>query len=158
HLQQRRRRIATEILPDFIDLVQNIDRVARFSGLHALDDPTRQRADIGAAVPADLGLVANTTQAGADELAAQRAGDRAAEGVLADAGRPDEAQDRRAHLITGQLAHRQVLEQPLLDFLQPVVILVEYRLGLGDTNLGHILFGPRQIDQPVEVGPNHAGL
>src|SRR5919206_502201 len=46
HLEQRRRRVAPEILTDFIDLVEDVDRVARFGRLHALDDPSRQRADV----------------------------------------------------------------------------------------------------------------
>ena len=53
-----------------------------------------QRADVGAAVAADLGLVADAAEREAHELAVERARDRAAERGLADAGRADEAEDR----------------------------------------------------------------
>ena len=56
----------------------------------------RQRADVGAAMAADLGLVAHAAERDAHELAAERARDRAAERGLAGAGRADEAQDRAA--------------------------------------------------------------
>ena len=62
--------------------------------LHGLDDAAGQRADVGAPVAADLGLVADAAERDADELAPERARDRLAERGLADAGRADEAEDR----------------------------------------------------------------
>ena len=50
---------------------------------------------------------------------------------LADAGRPDEAEDRALELLHQRL-HREVLEDALLDLLQAVVVLVEDLLGLVD--------------------------
>ena len=47
--------------------------------------------------------------------------DRLAERGLADAGRADEAQDRAAR-VGLQLAHREVLEDPVLDLLDVVVV------------------------------------
>ena len=88
-----------------------------------------QRADVGAAVAADLGLVAHAAERDADELAAERARDRAAERGLADAGRADEAEDRALHVVL-ELAHREVLEDALLHLLEAVVILVEDRRAL----------------------------
>jgi hypothetical protein len=38
------------------------------------------------------------------------------------------------------------------------MILVEHRLRLADADLWQIFLGPRQIDDPVEVGADHAGL
>ena len=92
-----------------------------------------QRADIGAPVAADLRLVVDAAQADAHELAAHRPGDRLAERGLADAGRPDEAQDRRLALRR-ELAHRQVFEDAGLDLLQAVVVLVEDPARLGDVD------------------------
>ena len=63
----------------------------RDAGLgHVLDDLARQRADIGAAVAADLGLVAHAAERHAHELAVGGARDGLAERGLADAraGRP----------------------------------------------------------------------
>ena len=62
----------------------------------------------------------------AHELAAERLGDRAAEARLADAGRPDEAQDRAAVLLLRELAHRHELEDALLHLRQAVVVRVEH--------------------------------
>jgi hypothetical protein len=94
HLEQRRRRIAAEVLAHLVDLVEQEERVGLLRLLHRLDDLAGHRADIGAAVAADLGLVAHAAQRHAHELAAGRLGDRLAERGLADAGRADEAQDR----------------------------------------------------------------
>ena len=94
HLEQRRRRIAAEVGADLVDLVEHEHRVARARAAQALDDAARQRADVGAPVAADLRLVAHAAERDAHELAPERARDRAAERGLADAGRPDEAQDR----------------------------------------------------------------
>ena len=77
---------------------------------------------------ADLGLVVHAAQADARELAAHGAGDRLAERGLADAGRSDEAQDRR--LAFGrQLAHGQVLDDALLDLLQAEMVVRRARGG-----------------------------
>ena len=99
--------------------------------LQRLDDLAGQRADVRAAVAADLGLVAHAAERQAHELAAGRARDRLAERGLADAGRPDEAEDRALELLDERL-HGEVLEDALLDLLEAVVILVEDLLGLAD--------------------------
>ena len=72
------------------------------------------------------------------------------EAGLADAGRPDEAEDRALELL-GQRLHREVLEDALLDLLQAVVVLVEDLLGLVDVValLGLVVPGQRQ--DPVDV-------
>ena len=93
HLEQRRRRVAAEVVPQLVDLVEHEDRVVRARLLHALDDPPGQRADVGAPVAADLRLVAHAAERDADELAPERARDGAAQRRLADAGRPDQAED-----------------------------------------------------------------
>ena len=60
------------------------------------DDAAGHGADVGAAVAADVGLVAHAAERDADELAAHRLGDDLAERRLADARRADEAEDRAA--------------------------------------------------------------
>ena len=116
-----------------------------------------QRADIGAPVAADLGLVVHAAQADPRELAAHGAGDRLAQRGLADAGRADEAEDRRLALGR-QLAHRQVLDDALLDLLQAVVIRIEDAARFGDIDILRLGRRPRQLDQRVEVGADHAVL
>ena len=96
----------------------------------AWNEAARHGADVGAAMAAQLRLVVQAAEAHALELAAQRAGDRLAQRRLADAGRADEAQDRRLRLRV-QLQHGQMLEDALLDLLQVVMVLVQHLPGVG---------------------------
>jgi hypothetical protein len=68
-------------------------------------------------VAADLGLVAYAARRDALEAPPHRAGDRAPQRGLADARRPDEAQDRGAAAVRLELAHGQELEDAVLDVL-----------------------------------------
>jgi len=88
HLEQRRRRVAPEVGAQLVDLVEHEHRVARPHAPHPLDDAARQRADVRAAVAADLGLVAHAAQRDADELSSQRPRDRLASDVLPTPGGP----------------------------------------------------------------------
>ncbi len=106
---------------------------------------------------ADLGLVVHAAQAHAHELAPGRLGDALAERRLAHAGRADEAQDR-ALARRVQLAHREVLEDALLDLLEPVVVRVEDAPRFGDVDRRARIRRPRQLDQPVEIGADHRVL
>ena len=106
---------------------------------------------------ADLRLVVDAAEAHADELAAHRLRDALAQARLADAGRADEQQDRAADRVR-EGAHREVLEDALLDLLEAVVVLVEDLGGLADVEAvvrGHV---PRQRHEPVHVGPDDADL
>src|SRR5262249_6209138 len=95
HLEERRRGIALDAPPELVDLVEHHHAVAAAGLAKALNDVAGERADIGAAMAADLGLVMDAAQADADEFPVHRAGDRLAERGLANAGRTDEAEDRR---------------------------------------------------------------
>ena len=121
------------------------------------DDRAGHRADVRPAVAADLGLVAHAADADALELAAERAGDRAPERGLADAGRADEAQDA-AGGVGLQPAHGEELEDAVLDLLDVVVVLVEdlARVGEVEVVLGRRV--PRQRRDPLEVRPDDAVL
>ena len=90
---------------------------------------------------ADFGLVAHAAQRLAREFAAGRPGDRAAERGLADARRADQAQDRALEPVGARL-DREILDDPVLDLFQPVMVLVEHRLRLGDVALEPRLFLP----------------
>ena len=89
---------------------------------------------------ADLRLVVHTTERSARKLAAHGACDRLTQRGLADAGRPDEAQDRlaaavgRAPLLL-QPPHREVLDDALLHLVQVVVVRVEDLARLLDVDL-----------------------
>src|SRR4029078_1515544 len=76
-------------------------------------------------------LVANATQGHPDELASERAGDGLAYRRLVGAGRADQREDRAGAAVlldaplTTQLPHREVLDDPVLHVLEPVVVRVE---------------------------------
>ena len=157
HLEHRRGGVAAEVGAHLVDLVDHEDGVAGAGVAQGADDRPRQGADVGAAVAADLGLVADAADRDPLELAAQRLGDRAAEAGLADPGRADEAEDR-AGRVGVELAHRQVLEDPVLDLLEVVVVGVEDLAGVGDVEVVLGLLRPGQLDQPLEVGADDAVL
>ena len=106
---------------------------------------------------ADFRLVVHAAEADAHEFAAHGARDRLAERGLADAGRPDEAEDRRLALRR-QLAHGEIFDDPPLDLVEVVMVLVENAPRLDDVD--RLLLGqsPRQFDQPIEIGAHHAVL
>ena len=113
---------------ELIDLVQHDDRVVRATSPERLDDPARQSADVGAAVAANLGLVAHAAERQANELAPERPGDALAKRGLADTRWTGEAEDRAAAVVL-QAAHGQVVENAVLDLLEVVVVLVQNPLG-----------------------------
>jgi hypothetical protein len=88
HLEQRRGRIAPEVGPELVDLVEDEHRVLRLGAPQPLDDLARQRADVRAAVAADLRLVAHAAERHAHELAAQRLWRSTASDVLPTPGGP----------------------------------------------------------------------
>ena len=155
NLEQRRARVALNAGAEFVDLVEHHHAVARAGLADRLDDVARQRADIGAPVAADFRLVVDAAERHAHELAAHGARDRLAERGLADAGRTDEAQDRRLALRR-ELAHGEIFDDAPLDLFQIIVVLVEDAARFGDVD--RLLLGqsPRQFDQPVEIGAHHA--
>ena len=122
------------------------------------------RADVGAAVAADLRLVVDAAERHAHELAVQRAGDRLADRRLAGPGRADQRQDRAGALVLldaallAQLAHGEVLDDALLDVLEPGVVGVEHlaRVRRVEALLGAL--APRHGEQPVEVRADHLRL
>ena len=113
---------------------------------------------------ADLRLVADAAERHADELAVERAGDRLADRRLAGAGRPDQGEDR-ARLLVGldaplltELAHRDVLDDAVLDVLETGVVGVEH-LAAGlrvEPLLG--ADAPRHGQEPVHVAADRLRL
>ena len=158
HLEQRRGGVAAPVGADLVDLVEHDHGVHRPGVAQRADEPARQGADVRAPVAADLGLVADAAERHADELAAERAGDRLADGGLAGAGRADQGQDGAGALVLGdaallpQLAHGQVLDDAVLHVVEAVVVGVEdlARVRRVEPLLGALR--PRHGEQPVEVG------
>ena len=163
-LEQRAGRVAPPVRADLVDLVEQDHRVHRPRVTEGTDQAARERPDVRAPVAADLGLVAQAAERHADELAAHRLGDRLADRGLAGAGGPDQREDGTASrvgfdvaLLT-ELLHRDVLDDPVLDVLEPGVVAVEHLArehGI-ELVLGDLL--PRHRDDPVEVGADHLAL
>ncbi|MPN14997.1 hypothetical protein SDC9_162326 [bioreactor metagenome] len=75
HLEQRGRRITTEVLTELIDLVEQEQRVTITNLAHVLQDLARHRADVSPAMTTNLGLGPYSTQRHAHELAIGCLGD-----------------------------------------------------------------------------------
>ena len=165
-LEQRRGRIARPPAGrELVDLVEQDDRVHRARLLQRPHEASGLRADIGAAVAADLGLVANAAERHAHELAAHRPGDRFAEAGLADAGRPDEGDDRSFATrgadpvgvwslvdaaVVAQLAGGEELDDAVLHVAEAVVIGVEHRSCFDEVELVLAALAPRQFEDAIE--------
>ena len=157
HLQHRGGRVALNAGAKLVDLVQHHDAVPGAGLADRLDDVAGQSADIGSPMAADLGFVMHAAEAHADKFAVHGARDRLAERGLADAGRPDEAKDRRL-AVRRQLAHRQIFDDPALDLLEAEVILVEDAARRRDVDRRLLGERPWQVHEPVEIGPHHPVL
>src|SRR5580693_5046709 len=99
HFEERGRGVAAPVRTEFVDLVEQEQRVRGFRLLHPLNDLARHRADVGPAMSADLGLVTHATQRHPHEVPSGRPGDRLAKGGLADSRGPDQTQDWTLHLL-----------------------------------------------------------
>jgi len=86
----------------------------------------------------------------ARKLAPRGAGDGAAQRGLADARGPDQAQNRALQFVGADL-HREIFDDPLLDLLQAIMVLVEDPLGLGDVVLQFRFLAPWEPQQDVEI-------
>ncbi len=157
HLQHRGGRIALETAPHFVDFVEHHHAVARARLLDRLDDVSGQRPDIGAPVPADFGLVMDAAEADPHERTLHRPGDGLAQRRLAHAGRPGEAEDRR-FALRRELAHREILDDPLLDLFQAEMVLLKNAARLRDVDRLFFRQRPGQLHHRIDVGANHSRL
>src|SRR5580658_197677 len=155
--EQRGGGVAAKIRRDLIHFVEKEDRILGARLFHVLDDLARQRADIGAAMAANFGLVAHAAEREAHELASGGLGDRHAQRRLSHARRADEAEDG-AFGILDELADGEELEDALLDFFQAVVVFVEHFFRVVDGASLFAAFLPRHGQQPVDVVAAYGGL
>jgi hypothetical protein len=105
-------------------------------------------------VAPDLCFVAHAAKRDADEFPVHRPRDRLSERRLADAGRPDEAENRTFE-IAFQLAHSEVLDDPFLHLVEIVMILVEHLACFDRIEAVFRRFIPGNIQDPVEIRPDH---
>ena len=78
---------------------------------------------------ADLRLIPHSAETDPHKLAAERVRNRLAKAGFADTRRPEETKNRAVTLRI-ELAHGQIFDQPLFNFLQIVMIAIEDLLGL----------------------------
>ena len=83
--------------------------------------------------------------------------DRLAERRLADAGRPDEAEDLAGDLVP-QLRDGEVLDDPVLHLLEVEVVRVEHRARVLEVEVVLGERRPRQREDPLEVRADDAVL
>ena len=157
HLEHRARRVAAHVRAHLVDLVDQQHGVHRLGVAQRADDRAGHRADVGAAVAADLRLVADAADREPRELPPERAGDRLAERGLADARRPDEAEDLAGGILL-ELRDGEVLDDPLLHLVEVVVVLVEDLARAVEVEVVGRRHAPWQRREPVEVGADHAVL
>lgn len=122
-LQQGGGGVAVEAAAELVDLVEHEQRVVDAGAADGLDDAPWHGAHVRAPVAAQLGLVVHAAEAETLELAADRSCDGLADGGLADARRPHEAEDRGVGLRV-EFHDRQFLDDAVLDLVEVVVILV----------------------------------
>ena len=155
HFEQRRAGIALDAAAELIDFIEHHDATARSGLADGLDDIARQGADIGAPVTADLGFIMHAAKADAHEFAVHGARDRLPQRGLADAGRSHEAQNWRLS-VRGELADRQIFDDPPLDLFKAEMILIEDAPCFGNIDRGFLGKVPGQFDQPIEISTHHA--
>ena len=150
HLEQGRGRIALEGLAHLVDLVEHDHRVLDLDLLERLDQLAGHGADVGAPVALDLGLVAHATHREAIELTAERLGDGATDGGLADTWWSHQQHDGAPH-VTLEGALGEELDDPLLDVGESVMVAVEYLSGVGQVQLVLAALAPGHGRQPVQI-------
>ena len=154
HFEQRARRVAAKIRTDFVDLIEHKDGIARAAAAQLLNDASRHRADIRAAMTANLRFVAHSAEADPNELAAQRVGDRLTQTGFAYARRPEKTEDCAVPLRI-EFSHGQIFDQPLLNLFQIVVIAVKDLLGLIEVEIVLAEVVPGQIGNNLDVTHDH---
>ena len=104
HLEQRRRRIAAPVGAELVDFVEHDHRIHRAGVAQRAHQPSGQRADVGAAMAADFGLVAHAAERHPDELPPGGPRDRLADRGLAGSRRADQREDDARPAVVGHAA------------------------------------------------------
>ena len=155
HFQQRRAGSPRKSAPS-LSISSSIMTGLSRAGLAQLgDDSAGHRADVGAAMAADVGLVAHAAQGDADEIPAHGFGDRFAQRSFADARRAKEAENRAA-AVRFEFSHGQVFDNPPFDFFQIVMIAIENLPGLFQVDFVVGLHRPGQLADDLQPGADHA--
>src|SRR5690606_9791663 len=128
HFEQGRRRVATLVHAHLVYFIEQEQRIAHADFRQFLDHLARQRADVGTTVTTDFRFVTHAAERHAHELAVGRLGNRLAKRGFTNTRRTNQTQHRPLYLADTVL-HRKKLEDAVLHFLQPVMILIQHFLG-----------------------------
>src|SRR5205823_11324706 len=150
HLEQGACRVAAKVGADLIDLIKHHDRIARAGTTQLLNDASRHRTDVGAAVAPNLRFIANTAEAHPHKLPAQSIRDRLTQTGLSDSWRTEQTQNRPVSLGV-QFAHREIFDQAPLYFFQIVMIAVENFLRFVEIEIVFAQLRPRQLHDRLDV-------
>src|SRR6185369_4898866 len=154
NLQQGAGRVATEVQADLVHLVEHEYRIVGAAAVDLLNDPARKGTDIGTAMAADLRFVPHPSEGDADELAPQCPGDGTPETGLSHSRRTHKAEDRPLHVLF-QRTNRQILQYPLFDILQVVMVLIEDLFRHVYVPVIHCADHPGHAGKIVQIGPGH---
>mmetsp|Transcript_113025 Transcript_113025/g.314557 ORF Transcript_113025/g.314557 Transcript_113025/m.314557 type:complete len:364 (+) Transcript_113025:915-2006(+) len=124
-LQECCLRVEGGALSELVDLIEKDHRVFDAQLHKRMDKDAGRAANVGAAVPPELGLVPHAAQGNVVELPADCACDRAHKGRLPDAGWPVKTEDRPRRNASPQLLHSQELKDPPLHPLQAAMVSIE---------------------------------
>ncbi len=154
HFEQCRGRIPPVVVAQFVHLIEQHQRVGTARQLHRSHDPSGHRADIGFAVAAYVAFVPHAAQRNPHVFTPHRLCDRAGNRSLSNSRRPHQADDLPFD-VGRELAHRKQLQNPLLDLLQAVVLLVEQRLCLFDVDFIGGALVPGEVKHCIQIPPDH---
>ena len=140
----------------FINLVDHQHRISHLHTTKRLQNQSRHRSNVGAAMTANLGLVAHPANRDTVERARDRSGDRFTERRLARSGRADETKNRTMRISAAKLSHRQIFRDAFLRLFQSVVPAVErvFDFLQVDHFFGDRSLVPGKSEHPVEIGAN----
>ena len=139
HFQQSAGRVAVVGHPELVHFIQYNNRIGSPALLDPVHDSARHRSDIGSPVSADVCFIPHTAQADTYILPLQRSGNGAADAGLSGTRCTDKQQDGTG-LFPVQVHDRNLLQDPVLDLFQSVMIFIQ--------NPGC----------PVDIDPRHPGL
>mmetsp|Transcript_93760 Transcript_93760/g.235419 ORF Transcript_93760/g.235419 Transcript_93760/m.235419 type:complete len:246 (+) Transcript_93760:1481-2218(+) len=156
-LQERGGWIPAVVAPKLVNLINQHNRIRRLRDLEALYQLARHCPHVSTPVTAQLCNIMHAPDGEAVELPVQCSSDALADGSLADAWGSHQAHDLALHRLL-QEADGNVLQDPLLDVLQAIMVLVEDVLRLLDFLVLRVHLAPRQACEPLQVRPANVEL
>ena len=150
HLQHCGSRVTPHVACELIDLVKQQHRVHGTGLPHGCDHAPGHRADVGAAVAADLRLIMDAAKAHAHEFPSEGAGDGFRNGGLSHARRADKAEDLPGDLPR-KAGNGNVLQDAFLHLFEAVMILIQHSARMGKVKVILRLFRPGKIQHAFDV-------